>query len=52
MPPDQEVYSLLETSNIDAIRSRIETLPFVVEDLMTLDYDEIYENRIGTLERV
>ncbi|MGB9113012.1 MAG: hypothetical protein WCF24_09835 [Acidimicrobiales bacterium] len=37
------VYLLLEGSSIDAIRSRVETLPFVVEDLMTLDYDEIYE---------
>jgi hypothetical protein len=37
------VYLLLEGSSIDAIRDRVDTLPFVVEGLMTLDYDEIYE---------
>jgi muconolactone delta-isomerase len=35
------VYLLLEGSSIDAIRDRVDTLPFVVEGLMTLDYDEI-----------
>jgi hypothetical protein len=37
------VYLLLEGPGIDAIRDRVDTLPFVVEGLMTLDYDEIYE---------
>ena len=37
------VYLLLEGSGIDAIRDRVDTLPFVVEGLMTLDYEEIYE---------
>ena len=36
------VLLLLEGENIDAIRERIETLPFVVEGLMTLEYEEIY----------
>jgi hypothetical protein len=33
---------ILEGENIDAIRERIDTLPFVVEGLMTLEYEEIY----------
>jgi hypothetical protein len=37
------VYLLLEGSSINAIRDRVDTLPFVVEGLMTLDYEEIYE---------
>ena len=37
------VYLLLEGASIDAIRDRADTLPFVVEGLMTLDYEEIYE---------
>jgi hypothetical protein len=37
------VYLLLEGSSLDAIRERVDTLPFVVEGLMTLDYEEIYE---------
>lgn len=37
------VYLILEGPSIDAIRDRSDTLPFVVEGLMTLDYDEIYE---------
>ena len=37
------VYLLLEGSSIDAIQDRVDTLPFVVEGLMTLDYEEIYE---------
>ena len=37
------VYLLLEGSSIDAIRDQVDTLPFVVEGLMTLDYEEIYE---------
>lgn len=37
------VYLLLEGPSIDAIRGRMDTLPFVIEGLMTLDYEEIYE---------
>jgi muconolactone delta-isomerase len=37
------VYLLLEGSSLNAIRDRVDTLPFVVEGLMTLDYEEIYE---------
>jgi hypothetical protein len=36
-------YLLLEGSSIDAVRERVETLPFVVENLMTVEYDEIIE---------
>jgi hypothetical protein len=32
----------LEGESIDAIRERIETLPFVIEGLMTVEYEEIY----------
>jgi hypothetical protein len=37
------VYLLLEGSSIDAVRGRMDILPFVIEGLMTLDYEEIYE---------
>ena len=37
------VYLILEGPGIDAVRERLDTLPFVVAGLMTLDYDEIYE---------
>jgi hypothetical protein len=37
------VYLLLEGSSVDAVRERVDHLPFVVEGLMTLDYEEIYE---------
>ena len=37
------VYLLLEGTSIDSVRERMDTLPFVAEGLMTLDYDEIYE---------
>jgi hypothetical protein len=33
----------LEGESIDAIRERVDTLPFVVEGLMTLEYEEMYE---------
>jgi hypothetical protein len=37
-------YFLLEGPSIDAVRERIDTtLPFVIENLATLEYDEIYE---------
>ena len=37
-------YFILEGPSIDAVREQIDTtLPFVVENLATLDYDEIYE---------
>jgi hypothetical protein len=37
------VYFLLEGPSIDAVRERVDSLPFVIENLMTLGYDEIYE---------
>ena len=37
------VYAVLEGSSIDAVAERVNTLPFVVEGLMTLDYEEIHE---------
>jgi hypothetical protein len=36
-------YFLLEGPSIEAVRKRVDTLPFVIENLMTLEYDEIYE---------
>jgi hypothetical protein len=37
-------YFILEGPNIDAVREQIDAnLPFVIENLATLDYDEIYE---------
>jgi hypothetical protein len=37
-------YFILEGPSIDAVRERIDTtLPFVTENLATLDYDAIYE---------
>jgi hypothetical protein len=37
-------YFILEGPSIDAVRKIIDaTLPFVVENLATLEYDEIYE---------
>jgi hypothetical protein len=36
-------YFILEGRSIDAVRERVDTLPFVIENLMTLEYDEIYE---------
>jgi hypothetical protein len=34
---------ILEGESIDAIREHMNTLPFVVKGLMTLDYEEVYE---------
>jgi hypothetical protein len=34
---------ILEGESMDAIRERMNTLPFVVKGLMTLDYEEVYE---------
>jgi uncharacterized protein YciI len=34
---------ILEGESMDAIRERMSTLPFVVEGLMTLEYEEVYE---------
>jgi len=36
-------YFILEGPSIDAVRERVDALPFVIENLMTLEYDEIYE---------
>jgi uncharacterized protein YciI len=33
---------IVEGESLDAIRERVDTLPFVVEGLMTLEYEEIY----------
>jgi mevalonate pyrophosphate decarboxylase len=37
------VVIIVEGESIDAIHERMNTLPFVVEGLMTLEYDEVYE---------
>ena len=37
------VYVILEGSSIDAVRDRVDTLPLVIEGLLTFDFDEIYE---------
>jgi hypothetical protein len=37
------VYLILEGSSIDRIQEQVDKLPFVVEGLMTLDYEEIYQ---------
>jgi hypothetical protein len=34
---------MLEGPNLDILQERMNTLPFVVEGLMTLEYEEIYE---------
>ena len=36
------VVIFLEGESIDAIHERMETLPFVAEGLMTLEYEEVY----------
>ena len=35
-------YFILEGTTVGAVRERVEALPFVIENLMTLEYDEIY----------
>ena len=37
------VVIILEGDRMDAVRERMNILPFVVEGLMTLDYEEVYE---------
>lgn len=37
------VYLILEGVSLDGVRNGMDTLPFVVEGLMTLDYEEVYE---------
>jgi hypothetical protein len=37
------VYLVLEGSRIDAVAERVNALPFVVEGVMTVDYEEIHE---------
>ena len=37
------VVIILEGESIDAIRDRMNTLPFVTEGLMSIEYDEVYE---------
>jgi hypothetical protein len=36
-------YLILEGTSIDAVRDRVDATPFVVENVATLEYDEIYE---------
>jgi uncharacterized protein YciI len=36
------VYLILEGSSVDAVRERVDSLPFVVEGLMTVEYEEVY----------
>lgn len=43
-PTGPGFYFILEGPSIDAVREQIDTtLPFVIENLATLDYDAIYE---------
>ena len=37
------VYLILEGVSLDQVRDRLDSLPFVLEGLMTLEYEEIYE---------
>jgi hypothetical protein len=37
------VYLILEGSSVNAVQERLDSLPFVVEGLMALEYEEIYE---------
>ena len=37
------VLLILEGPSLDVVQERVNTLPFVVEGLMTLEYEEIYE---------
>ena len=37
------VYLILEGSSVDAVRERVDTFPFVVEGLMSMEYEEVYE---------
>jgi uncharacterized protein YciI len=41
--PGPGVFLVLEGSGVDAVAERVNTLPFVVEGLMTIDYEEIHE---------
>ena len=37
------VIIIVEGESMEAIRERVSALPFVVEGLMTLEYEEVYE---------
>jgi hypothetical protein len=37
------VVIVLEGESVDAMKERMNTLPFVLEGLMTLEYEEVYE---------
>ena len=37
------VVIVVEGESVDALRERMNTLPFVSEGLMTLEYEEVYE---------
>jgi hypothetical protein len=43
------VYLILDGASVDQVRERMGALPFVIEGLMTLDYEEIYEIEIGSI---
>jgi hypothetical protein len=34
---------ILEGQSMDAMKERMNTVPFVLEGLMTLEYEEVYE---------
>jgi hypothetical protein len=36
------VYLILEGSSVHAVQERVDSFPFVVEGLMSVDYDEVY----------
>ena len=37
------VIIIVEGESMEAIRERVSALPFVVEGLMTVEYEEVYE---------
>jgi hypothetical protein len=36
-------FCILEGESMEAVRERMNTLPFVIEGLMSFEYDEVYE---------
>jgi uncharacterized protein YciI len=36
-------YLILEGSSVDAVQERVDSLPFVVEGVMSMEYEEVYE---------
>ena len=37
------VYLILDGLSVDDVREKMDALPFVIEGLMTLEYEEIYQ---------